>query len=156
SHNHLEKLIQDLAEKTKQQLTPDNKPVDFSRYIKDWATRYGFSAQQAKEEIDKWIAEVKENQDDLSKLGLAAFAEKNFRKASQLFNESAEQKAKRLAEVKKEEGTLIEEIVRDFVRAGHSHVSNYLFEDALKAYQHALSYVTREQSPQLWAGTLHN
>src|SRR5262249_18332582 len=73
-NNHNEKLCQDLAERSKQRLTQDNQPVDFSRYVKDWAARYGFSAQQAKEEIDQWIAEVKENQDDLSKLGLAAFA----------------------------------------------------------------------------------
>src|SRR5262249_53179921 len=156
SHNHLEKLFQDLAEKSKQQLTPDNKPVDFSRAIKDWAVKYGFSAQQAKEEIDKWIAEVKANEDDPYKLGLAAFAEKNFRKASQLFNESAEQKTKQLAEVRQEEGTLIEEIVRDFRRAGDSHANNYMFDDALKAYERALSYVTQEHKPQLWAATLND
>src|SRR5215470_15913173 len=50
SPTHLEKLFQELAEKSKQQLAPDNKPVDFSRAIKDWAEKYGFSAQQAKEE----------------------------------------------------------------------------------------------------------
>ena len=70
--------------------------MDFSRAIKDWAVKYGFSAQQAKEEIDKWIAEVKATEDDPHKLGLAAFAEKNFRKARQLFTVSAEQKTQRL------------------------------------------------------------
>src|SRR5215813_1453092 len=52
-----------------------------------------FIPQQAREEIDKWIAEVKANEEDLYKLGLAAFAdfaEKQFRKASELFTQSAE------------------------------------------------------------------
>jgi len=96
SPTHLEKLFQELAEKSKQQLAPDNKPVDFSRAIKDWAEKYGFSAQQAKEEIDKWIAEVKANEDDPYKLGLAAFSQKNFAEASKLFNESAESKSQLL------------------------------------------------------------
>ena len=154
SHHHLEKLVQDLAEKSKQQLTVDNKPVDFSRAIKDWAVKYGFSAQQAKAEIDKWIAEVKANEDDPAKLGLAAFAEKKFGQASQLFTTSAEQKTQRLAEVRHEEDTLIEEIVRDFRRAGDAHANNYRFDAALSAYERALSYVTKAHKPQLWAATL--
>ena len=105
SPTHLEQLFQELAEKSKQHLTPDNKPVDFSRSIKDWAKKYGFNAQQAKAEIDKWIAEVNTHEDDPAKLGLAAFAEKNFRKASQFFNKSATQKE--LAELHQEQETVM-------------------------------------------------
>jgi tetratricopeptide (TPR) repeat protein len=156
SSNHLEKLFQDLSEKSKQQLTPDNKPVDFSRAIKDWAVKYGFSAQQAKEEIDKWIAEVKANEEDPFKLGLAAFAEKNFRKASAWFTASGEQKAQELAEARKKEETLTEETVRAFRRAGDAQMNSYMFEEALTAYARALRYVTKEHKPQLWAATLHD
>lgn len=96
SHDRIVKLIEDLAEQAKRPTTPDVRPepLDLGRAIKDWAAKYGFSAQQAKEEIDKWIAEVKTNEEDLHKLGLAAFAEKQFRKASELFIQSAEQHAR--------------------------------------------------------------
>ena len=48
-------------------MKPEGKPeeIDFSRYIKDWAAKYGFNAQQAREEIDKWIADIEKNQNDL-------------------------------------------------------------------------------------------
>jgi hypothetical protein len=48
---------------------PEGKPeeIDFSRYIKDWVAKYGFNAQQAREEIDKWIVDIEKNQNDLYK-----------------------------------------------------------------------------------------
>ena len=156
THDRIEKLVQDLAEQSKQQVKPEGKPeeIDFSRYIKDWAAKYGFNAQQAKEEIDKWIADIEKNQNDLYKLGLAAFAKKNFGEASALFNESAELKAKKLAEVKQREKTLTEEVVRDFRLTGDAHYNNYVFDAALQAYQRALSYVAKEQTPRVWAAIL--
>jgi tetratricopeptide (TPR) repeat protein len=154
--DRIEKFIRDVAEKAKQQVTPAGRPetIDFGRYIKDWAIKYGFSAEQAKEEIDKWITEIEANQNDLYNLGLAAFAKKNFGEASQLFNESAEHKAKKLEEVRRRERSLAEEVVRDFRLAGEAHYSNYVFDKALNAYQRAITYVSRQQTPQLWAAIL--
>ncbi len=95
SADRIEKFIRDTADKAKAQVKVDGKPreIDFSRYIKEWAVQYGFSAQQAKEEIDRWVAETEQKQDDLLKLGLAAYARKNFGEASKLLSESAELKA---------------------------------------------------------------
>jgi tetratricopeptide (TPR) repeat protein len=156
THDRIEKFIQDTAEQSKQQVKPEGKPeeIDFSRYIKDWAAKYGFNAQQAREEIDKWIADIEKNQNDLYKLGLAAFAKKNFHEASVLFNESAELKAKKLEEVKQQEKTLTEEVVRDFRLTGDAHYNNYAFDRALQAYQRALPYVAKQQTPQLWAAIM--
>ncbi len=156
THDRIEKFIQDTAEQSKQQVKPEGKPeeIDFSRYIKDWAAKYGFNAQQAREEIDKWIADIEKNQNDLYKLGLAAFAKKNFGEASALFNESAELKAKKLEVVKQQEKTLTEEVVRDFRLTGDAHYNNYAFDQALQAYQRALGYVAKQQTPQLWAAIM--
>src|SRR2546430_1892587 len=46
THDRIEKLINDMAEKSKQQVTPEGRAetIDFSRYIKDWSVKYGFSA----------------------------------------------------------------------------------------------------------------
>jgi uncharacterized protein HemY len=71
---------------------------DFGRYIKEWALQYGFSAEEAQAEIDRWVAEVQRKEDDFYKLGLAAFAEKNFGKAEELFRESAAVNAQRMRE----------------------------------------------------------
>jgi tetratricopeptide (TPR) repeat protein len=152
----LEKLVLGLSEKAKQQVTPEGQPekIDLSRYIKDWAVKYGFGVQQVQAEVDKWVAEVENNQNDPYKLGLAAFAKKNFGEASKLFYDSAEQKAKRLEEVKQKEQQLTEEVVRDYRLAGDAHYSNYAFDSALHAYQQALHFASREQMPTLWAATM--
>ena len=156
THDRIEKFIQDMAEQSKQQVKPEGKPeeIDFSRYIKDWAAKYGFNAQQARAEIDKWMADIEKNQNDLYKLGLAAFTKKNFGEASALFNESAELKAKKLEAVKQQEKTLTDEVVRDFRLTGDAHYNNYTFDQALQAYQRALPYVAKQQTPQLWAAIL--
>jgi tetratricopeptide (TPR) repeat protein len=149
----IEKFIQDLAEQSKRPTTPEGRPepLDLGRAIKDWAMKYGFSAQQAREEIDKWIAEVKANEEDLYKLGLAAFAERQFRKASELFTQSAEQHAQQLEAVRREERSLVEKTVRDYRLAGDAHSQETRFAEALQAYERALTYVTRDADPQLWA-----
>ena len=87
-----------MMEQSKQQVTPQGKieELNVGRYIKEWATKYGFSPQQVKDEVDKWIAEVEKNWSDLYQLGLAAFAKKEFKKASELLLESAERKAKKI------------------------------------------------------------
>ena len=44
--------------------------------------------------------------------------------------------------------------MRDFRLAGDAHYNNYIFGQALIAYERALTYVSRQQTPQLWAATL--
>ena len=141
-------------------MTPGGKPedIDFNRFIKEWAVQYGFNAKEARNEIDKWISEVEKKEIDLYKLGLAAFAKKNFKKAGKLFGESAEIKVKRLEEIRQKktiieekERSLTEEVVRDYMLEGDAHYSNYQFGNALDAYQKAANYISKKQSPQLWA-----
>lgn len=134
SAERIEKLIQDMAGKSKEQVRPESKPqeIDFSRYIKEWAMRYGFSAQQAKDEIDKWVAEA-EQTDDPYQLGLAAYAKKNFGEAGKRFEESAEGKARRAHEASTRALRLTEEAIRDFRLAGDAHTNNYHFDQALIA-----------------------
>ena len=153
SADRIEKFIQDTAEKAKQQVTREGKPenIDFSRYIKELATQYGFSAQQVKAEINRWVAEVQQRQNDLYKLGLAAYAEKNFSKAGKLFTLSAKAKVKKLEALDQEREQLTEETIRDFRLAGDAEYNNYRFNKALAAYQQALGYVSQTQRPQLWA-----
>ncbi|MBM3224340.1 MAG: TIR domain-containing protein, partial [Candidatus Tectomicrobia bacterium] len=156
THDRIEKFIQDTAEQSRQQVRPEGKPedIDFSQYIKELAEKYGFTPQQAREEISKWVAETKKTARDPYALGLAAFAEKNFAEASVLFNESAELKAQKLAAMEQEKRKLTEEVVRDFRLTGDAHYNNYAFDKSLQAYQRALGYASREHTPQVWAAAL--
>jgi tetratricopeptide (TPR) repeat protein len=149
SDDRIQKFVEDMAERAREQVKPEGKPeeIDLGRYIKEWAAEYGFSAEQAKAEIDKWVAEVQEKQDDFHKLGLAAYAERNFGKAAALLTESAITKAERLER-------LTEETVRDFRLAGDAQYNNYAFDKALAVYQRALDYLSKERNPRLWARVL--
>jgi tetratricopeptide (TPR) repeat protein len=156
TEDRIQKFIEDTAARAREQVKPEGQPeeIDFGRYIKEWAAQYGFSGEQAKGEIDKWVAEVQKKQDDFHKLGLAAYAERNFVKAAALFTESAETKANRLEMLTEEAKKLREETVRDFRLAGDARYNNYEFDKALVAYQRVLDYLPREQNPRLWATVL--
>jgi len=152
----IEKLILDLSEDSKKQVKAEGnaEEIDFSRFIQDWAVQYGFSAAEAKKEIDLWIAEVEKKEDDFFKLGLAAFAKKNFAKAGRLLNTYAEGKAKKLEAIEEKSATLREETVQGFRKAGDANYNNYDFDKALQAYKRALSYLSKEENPNTWATVL--
>ena len=156
TEDRIQKFIEDTAARAREQVKPEGQPkeIDFGRYIKEWAAQFGFSSEQAKAEIDKWVSEVQKKQNDFYKQGLAAYAESNFVKAAALFTESAETKASRLDEITEETKKLTEETVRDFRLAGDARYNNYEFYKALLAYQRALDYLTKEQNPRFWATVL--
>jgi tetratricopeptide (TPR) repeat protein len=150
SAERIEKLIRDTVEKSKEQVRSEGKPeeIDFSRYIKDWAVRYGFTAQQAKREIDKWVADA-EQQDDPDQLGLAAYAKKNFGLAGKHFEESAVHKLKQMQEGEATVRILREDVVRDYRLTGDARYNQYEFAQALQL-------VPKGEEPGLWAAILND
>jgi tetratricopeptide (TPR) repeat protein len=140
--------------------TESDIKIDFGLAIKEWAARYGFSAVQAKEEIDAWIAQVEGEYDNLHQLGLAHFARKEFEKAAHRFSEAGEyysQQLKNLQQERKQLGErerrLVEKTVQSFSRVGFMELSEERFESALAAYNRAAGYLSRERFPVLWADT---
>jgi len=82
-------LIENAArESTKTVSKSDEKP-DLSRYLKEWAVKYGFGIDDVKTEMDKWAADIEKRQDNLYELGLAAFYRKNFKEADEKFIDMA-------------------------------------------------------------------
>lgn len=152
SADRIEKFIRDMADKAKTQVTREGKPqdVDFSRYIKDWAVQYGVSPQQAKAEIDKWVADA-EQKNDPYQLGLAAYAKKNFGEAGKLFEESAAGKVRGARDASAKVQQLTEEAIRDYRLAGDAHTNNYQFDQARGAYESARNLTARTDHPRLWA-----
>jgi tetratricopeptide (TPR) repeat protein len=160
SDDRIEKFIADMAARAKEQITPDAKQQkpDFGRYIQEWAIQYGFSVEQAQAEIARWAAEVQQQQDDLYKLGLAAFAERHFGRAQQLFRDSAAANAKRMRQSEERiaaeqarAGQYREAAIRDYRLARDAAYNDYAFDRALEAYESALGLTDRHQRPQQWA-----
>jgi hypothetical protein len=56
-----------------------------------------------------------------------------------------------LEEIRQKERDLAEKVVRDLRLAGDAHYNNYISDRALIGYERALTYVSRQQTPQLWA-----
>ena len=152
SADRIEKFIRDTAEKAKEQFRASGKPQapDFPRYIKEWVVRYGLSPKQAREEIAKWVSEAEEKHDPYQ-LGLAAYARKNFWKASELFEASAQQKVHWAHEASTNAQRFTDEAIRDFQLAGHAHLSNYRFDQALVDYQQARELVPNGDQSYKWA-----
>ena len=67
SHKCLEKLIIKLMEQSQRPVPPQGKieELEYGRYIKEWAAKYGFTPQEVKDEVDKWISDVEKNWNDL-------------------------------------------------------------------------------------------
>jgi tetratricopeptide (TPR) repeat protein len=163
--SHIQAFIESTAEKTKQQVQASNpgeppKPIDFAPLIRDWAEKYGFTPEEAKAQIDKWVADVEKSQQDFYKLCLAAFADRNFGKAGDLFAEAGQNSEKQLKAVEKRQGdlevertALLRETVRNYQKEGDAHYSEYAFLKAQAAYQKALTFVDRQSEPALWAQT---
>ena len=165
THDRIEKFIRDASERSKQEGRQDGRApaLDLGREIKEWAAKYGFNAQEAREEIDRWIAEVEAAHEDNYRKGLADFAKQQFDAAAAHFRDSAEWRIRQLEETRKQQEKLEEkaeqlqeEVVRDLRLQGNSHYYAYHFEQALASYKQALQYTSEEQSPQLWAATLND
>jgi TPR repeat protein len=160
SDDRIEKFIADTAARAKEQVAGDTEKQvpHFGRYIKEWALQYGFGAEEARAEIERWVAEVQQKEDDFYKLGLAAFAEKNFGKAEWLFRESAAVNAQRMRESerrieaeKQRAEDYREATIRDYRLAGDAAYNDYAFTNALDAYRAALDLTDRDQRPRQWA-----
>ena len=149
----IEMFVEQTAEKAKLLVRAEGKPqeIDFGPMIKEWAANYGFTAQEAKVQIDKWVQETQEKQEDFYKLGLAAFAEKNFKRAAELFEEDAQKNAKRFEMKTKEAEESRAKAINSFRKAGDSHYSSYQFTKALKSYERAMTYVDKEKAGLLLA-----
>jgi hypothetical protein len=126
--------IEYVASKSKEQVSPNGDPskTNFEPYIKEWASQYGLSVEQAQAEVEKWAADVKQKRDSVSDLALAEFINKHFDKAKDLFKQSAQQTEQELenSERKEEEQReqskkLRAKLVNELRRAGDSSYNDY-------------------------------
>jgi tetratricopeptide (TPR) repeat protein len=132
---------------------PDTKkPLDLSRYIKDWAVQYGFSVDQVQGEVNRWASEVESRKSSAYDLALAAFALKNFSEAHDRAMDAAAGDEDHLASLQKQQQEGINRIIRDYRLAGDAAYNALDFAKASDAYQRALARVSQDGQGAQWAG----
>ncbi|AKI98747.1 hypothetical protein [Archangium gephyra] len=164
SDEGIEQLLRAAMDSTRNQPPESANPrggTELSRYLADWAHQYGFSAQQVKAEVERWIAEVEKKQDDESRMAVAAFARKDFQAAARHAGASAERKRQRLEELlqktEAEKQRLGDEVARDYQLQGAAYIQDRKhFGEALQAYEQAVKYVSKQSDPLLWASLWSN
>ncbi|WPB72655.1 hypothetical protein KYC5002_26740 [Archangium violaceum] len=149
----IEQLIADAAHRAKEQVRPQGQPshINLSRYVREWAVRYGFGFEEVRAQVERWGAEVERQRGDGRQLALAAFVRHDFQAAAQYASEAAELKLQRLSQVRRLRKNLGEEAVRNLRLEADAHVRLGDYAQALVAYEEALRYVSREEDARTWA-----
>ena len=160
--NRVETFLYRLLANSKSDFIPIGNPalINFSGHVADWAKEAGLTPKEAEAEIKQWT-EAKNNQENLYRKGLGNFYLKQFGKAAQFFNQSVIAKSEQLQKFQQKDGTLSEEGetlilegVRDLRLLGHVLHQGLDYANAIKAYQQALPFISKETNPDLWAATV--
>jgi tetratricopeptide (TPR) repeat protein len=131
THERIEEFIARTAsDAAKQPKGPEAKETDLSSYIDELGKTYGFTPEQVRAEIGKWMEQARKDATDFRKQGMVAFAERNFRLAAENFLRSAEGRQRQAAQ------SLLE-VAKDRVLAGDSFASALDFRSALAEYEKA-------------------
>ncbi|HMB02832.1 MAG TPA: hypothetical protein VKP69_03720, partial [Isosphaeraceae bacterium] len=78
-HERIEEFITRTAnESAKQPKDPRGGETDLSSYIHELGRHYGFTPDEIKQEIGKWMEVARKDSNDFRKQGMVAFAEKRF------------------------------------------------------------------------------
>ncbi|MBK8944373.1 MAG: hypothetical protein IPM32_03785 [Ignavibacteriae bacterium] len=152
SHDHLEKLILNLM--ANNQKTVDIKELpqknNLPDNIKEWAEYYHLTVEDVNQKIEEWTKELEKNKEDDYKLGLAAFVKGNYNKAGNYFHNSAINKVEILNKLNEKENKIIDEIIRDFQKAGESYSEIQNYKQAIIAYENALKYIDKNLKHEIW------
>ncbi|MCP4661918.1 MAG: hypothetical protein GY856_41475, partial [bacterium] len=162
SDERIEKFLVETAELSKERLDRSGATaqirLDF--YVRRWARRHGWSVGKARVEIDRWLDRSGTGSAGAERRGLAAFARSDLAQAVAELRRAAEEGEKRLAELRRrqaspgEEKRRVREVVRAWRLLSDAHFAANQLEQALAACERALTHVSRQATPQLWAATL--
>ncbi len=153
SDEAIEQLIEDASRRAKEQVRLEGRPgsIDLSRYLQEWAVKYGFGYEEVEAQVKRWAAEVERQRDDGRKLALAAFIRRDFQAAARYAADSAELKLRRLAQVRGWRKHLENEAARDLRLEAEAHARSGEYGRALAVAEEALRYLSREEDTRAWA-----
>ena len=105
THERIEEFIARTASESAQTLLGrSGEATDLSAYILELGRHNGFTADEVRREIAKWIQEARNDINNFYKQGMADFAEKRFLRAGENFRRSAEEKERQAAKQLRERG----------------------------------------------------
>ena len=162
SDERIEKFLVETAELSKEWIDRSGATAEIRLdfYVKRWARRHGWSVDKARIEVDRWLERSGDRSVGAERRGLAAFARSDLARAVAEFRRVAEQREKRLAELRRasespgEEKRRVREVVRAWRLLSDAHFVANQLEEALAACERALAHVSRQATPQLWAATM--
>jgi tetratricopeptide (TPR) repeat protein len=132
THERIEAFITGVANDSAKQIKRQQSgETDLSPFIQELARHYGFTSDEVRQELGKWMEAARKDVADFRKQGMVAFAEKNFRLAGENFGRSADLEKRQGAENFRKSAA-------DRELSGDSYCSALDFGRALQAYQSAL------------------
>ena len=156
----IEGLLAQASKPAPQAPAKKNDEPPLQRFLKDWATKYGFGYEQVQKEVQSWGDQIRANPEKstLRQQALAAFEAKNFGKSAELFRESAHEVSAELdsddAEAKAAEErrrTHLRQFLDDEIRAAESLTNALKFSAAVDELTTATKRASREKYPSWWA-----
>ena len=171
----------DQVNPAKKDIKEGNTSVDLNKYFDDQAKELRLTPENFRERVQQWAAHTERKERNPQKLALAAASWNDFGRAGDQHNRAAEilEQQFQTPKPKKQNRPLLPdlqvrphlvrkqntpsqedieslryEIVKEFRLAGDSYYNDYAFEKALTAYQRAVRYLSKEESPDLWASVI--
>ncbi len=152
THARIEKYVAKLSDEVAKLKREGGrpKPSDFTYYMSQWADRYGFTPDQVKEAFDEWAKSVEDSEDPM-KLGLRAFYQGNFSTAAENFEKAAIEGEEQIRQDQRRLERKIFEAYTKRKLLGSSRMILSEFREALKSYNKAREFISKEKHPREWA-----
>src|SRR5271157_5629094 len=135
THERIEEFIAHTASESAKKPPARGRPdeaTDLSVYILELGQHYGFTADEVRREIGKWMEVARKDVTDFRRQGMVAFAEKNFHLAGENFRRSAE-------EMEQQAAKNLRASAADRELAGDSFFNARDYRQALQQYRHTLT-----------------
>ncbi len=135
THERIEEFIARTAGESAKKPPARGRPdeaTDLSAYILELGQHYGFTADEVRREIGKWMEVARKDLTDFRRQGMVAFAEKNFRLAGENFRRSAE-------EMEQQAAKNLRVSAADRELSGDSFFNARDYRQALQQYRHTLT-----------------
>ncbi len=157
----IEALISSMMARAREQIGREAHPAEIrlDRYLREWATRYGFAVKEVKAAVDGWAVKVKNNrQSTPAQKSQAAFVRHELADAARFSHAavaaagaettSFEKEEQALAAKKRAHGDTMRELLK---KEADADFVSLQFEPALEVYRRLLSLVDRKDDPARFA-----
>src|SRR5271157_1368323 len=136
THERIEEFIARTAsESAKKPPSRPGEATDLSAYILELGRHNGFTADEVRQQIGKWMEVARKDVTDFRRQGMVAFAERNFRLAGENFRRSAE-------EMEQQAAKNLRASAADRELSGDSFFNAWDYRQALQQYRLALTLLT--------------